>query len=431
MSTTQVQASSGSPDTAKDATVGKNGADAPAPGSSLVELSRGLLIYRPDPNRRKTKSEIPVASEVAPPRVVLLFGWMDAPARIVSKYAQPWIDRFPNSTVIVRLSSAAIFWAPPKERDAMIKRLAELIKEEGVTQQSRSSLRSEIERLDQEAALHSLSADKAKAAKEQLKGKDVGDSTVTLIDKDEAKSMAGSTTALASPADAVPSGMFIHSFSDGGSNNVALLLDYLSTHSIPVPAPRAHIFDSSPGISSARSSSTAISMAFKRRSALLYWSVRIAMYAFMRAMLFVKWITGQRPRSHIMRWKLNAPSKWTWPGQIGTCNVVAGSSDASKQLLPRMYLYSKADLLIEYEAVQQHARDYAQIHKLPEPQPVEIEPTMSDEERKESLKKIGESPLQLRRFAKAPHCDLGRYDQDGYWGHIDAFLKAHAREPVV
>ena len=373
---------------------------------SLKEPSRGLLVYRP---ATTTSSSAATSGEaITPPRVILLFGWMDAPARIVTKYAQPWIERFPSATVVVRLSSAASFLANKKDKEAMMKRLVDLVAQE------------EANASGEEMG----SGDAEKVIEELADEKDPGDSTVTLIEKDEA-GIADSTPTITPPTPS-PTGTIIHTFSDGGSTNLTSLLDYLSTHALPVPHVRAHIIDSSPGISTARSSSKAFAMAHQRRHPLVYWSIRAAIYLFMRSFLFVRWISGQRTRSEIMRWKLNDKQKWKWPGAIG------GKEDSSVKVpVPRLYLYSKADALIASSAVEKHARDYAASCSLAPPEPIAVDPEMSSEKRKESLDKLAEEPIQLRRYERAPHCDLGRHDYEGYWAHIDAFLKAHGNGPFL
>lgn len=381
----------------------------------FTELSRGLLIHRPDIHS-KEKSKLPVAAEVAPPRIILIFGWMDAPARIVTKYANPWIERFPQATVILRLSSAASYMAGKDAKDLMMKRLVNLVKEEGHKEERRHSLHTEIGRVQLESDRFSMDKNKQN---EVASKKDPGDSTVTLIEKSTESIRASS------PAEAPPSGIIIHSFSDGGNGTLASFIELLSSKKIPVPTPRAHIIDSSPGIGTAYSASTAMSMAYKHRSKLVYWAIRIAVYLFTRTLLFVKRITGSPTRSDLLRRTLNNPEMWQWKGQVG------GPGPKEGKTVPRLYLFSKADRLIDHKAVESHARDFARVHHLDEPQTIAMDPAKRAPGEKTGMPEMAKSPLQLRRWENGPHCDLGRHDFEGYWSSIDAFLENHAKDPVV
>ncbi len=107
------------------------------------------------------------------------------------------------------------------------------------------------------------------ASIKEVETKDVGDSTVTLIDHKEALSSSSSSENGKDEA-FKPSGFVIHSFSDGGAGNLALFLDemarrYPSTSSTPAPKVHSLIMDSSPGKANPTTGSVAFTMHLANR----------------------------------------------------------------------------------------------------------------------------------------------------------------------
>lgn len=193
--------------------------------------------------------------------------------------------------------------------------------------------------------------------------------------------------------------------SDGGANNLSQLLRLFPGRN--VPPPQAIIFDCSPGKSTARSASTAFTLPLARRP-YVRLIVRSAIYLFLRVVYVLKMIIGSKTWSELLRRHLNNPASWTWSK--------AEPKQKSRKLPPRLYLYSKADALIDYRAVEEHAQEAAKLQGLPGPLAI------ADLKTKKSKPDAG--VVVLRRWENAKHCDLGRADFDGYWTAVRSFLEA-------
>lgn len=77
-----------------------------------------------------------------------------------------------------------------------------------------------------------------------------------------------------------------------------------------------------------------------------------------------------------------------------------------------MYLYTKADDLIPWTAVESHAQEAASMQGLSEP--LQIADIRAN---------TGGPVVAWRRWEKANHCDLIRADQSGYLTAIRTFLE--------
>ncbi|KAJ6594364.1 hypothetical protein B0H19DRAFT_1095171 [Mycena capillaripes] len=64
---------------------------------------------------------------VKDPRVVILFGWMDAPLRVLQKFAVKHRSRWPSSDIAIVQSHPAFIWASQETRNATVKPLAEYL----------------------------------------------------------------------------------------------------------------------------------------------------------------------------------------------------------------------------------------------------------------------------------------------------------------
>ncbi|KAK0522828.1 hypothetical protein OC834_006130 [Tilletia horrida] len=204
------------------------------------------------------------------------------------------------------------------------------------------------------------------------------------------------------------------------------------------------------------------------------------------ALLWRVYVRRQPTDSERMRAALNSPSKWAWGWSKASdftldfqnSKHAAEAADAW-HLPPRLYLYSRADALIPWNHVERHAKDAARIQaggggggKAAEPELIvqegedcsspsalqaaakagTVDPETAKwaelsakfdssfhRERTTSLSsatatsagalsektKQGRTPprgVRLVRWEKAPHCDIGRHDAQGYWAAVDDWL---------
>jgi hypothetical protein len=169
------------------------------------------------------------------------------------------------------------------------------------------------------------------------------------------------------------------------------------------------IFDCSPGISTPYVSSTAFSIPLAKRP-VIRAIVRSILYLYFSLLTYIKRIAGIKTWSQIMRGHLNNHRRWS---------AVQDEKKAAKdnQFPPRMYLYSKADALIDWRAVESHAREAASMQGLAGP----IQAASSNFR---EIAKDGAPVVAVRRWEKANHCDLGRADFTGYWTTVRSFLES-------
>lgn len=90
-----------------------------------------------------------------------------------------------------------------------------------------------------------------------------------------------------------------------------------------------------------------------------------------------------------------------------------------------MYLYTKADQLIPWQFVEEHAQDLAETRKVQQGL-VQME-NQSQREKLVSAVKKGETKseteykVELRRWDTPPHCSIARFDFEGYWAAVTDF----------
>ena len=385
----------------------------------LTRIQHNTFVSRPtDPSRaaiRDLDSSIfpaplrPIdrqSGTVRSPSHVIIFGWMDAPIRLVAKYAQPYTVLFPDATVLIQLSDGKSYLARENIRREQLQHL-----------------------------IGELTASPS-VAQEKVKGvgiKDIGDSTVTLIEHSEARSSSSSDGQEEAPE---AEGFIIHSFSDGGAGNLALFLDEMARRSGPSPRVHSLIMDSSPGKSNPKTGSVAFTMHLANRPrvrAIVQFLVYIGLY------LMKIWtkITGQPARGELMRKRLNSLRSWNWitasytPKQQSAEKKEAGGVDYP----PRMYMYTKADKLIPWQFVEEHANHLASIRGT-QPGLVQMEKeadrtallaAVEKKAQKEGEEK--EYKVELRRWDTPPHCSIGRADFEGYWAAVmDFYKKVLSRE---
>uniref|UniRef100_V5EYN3 Uncharacterized protein n=2 Tax=Kalmanozyma brasiliensis (strain GHG001) TaxID=1365824 RepID=V5EYN3_KALBG len=308
------------------------------------------------------------------PSHVLIFGWMDAPIRLVAKYAQPYTVLFPNATVLIQLSDGKSYLAREQVRREQMQRVI-------------SEITTPLPRQE----------------------KDVGDSTVTLIDHAEATGVE-------------EGGFVIHSFSDGGAGNLAIFLDEMARRKGTTPRVHSLIMDSSPGKSNPRTGSYAFTMHLANRPrvrAVVQFLVFISLY------LMKIWakVTGQPARGELMRKRLNSLRSWSW---VTASHAGSQRKEEAGDFPPRMYMYTKADKLIPWQFVEEHARHLADVRKT-QPALVQMEKE-GQRERVLSAVKDGaegagaEYKVELRRWDTPAHCSIGRADFEGYWAGVMDFL---------
>lgn len=396
MASTQAQASADPP---------RSPPSSSSVSSSLTRLHSQLHVYRPA-SSSLPKSQSPPLTTLPrlqkaaspPPRVILLLGWMDAPLRLLTKYAQPYAELFPHSTIVIQLSNGQAYLQGGKAES--LRLLANFLRDEAHKEQSRSEMRREMEAIEQRQVNLRLDED----AKRELRKPDVGDSTVTLVEKEE--SDGHEDTSLNIPP--WPTGLLIHSFSDGGASNLHYLLGHLrddgaAAHAALLPI-RATIFDSSPSAGTPIPGATAFTMPLLKSPR---WLVRVVIRRLVRAVLIVylyalwalRKALARKSRHEVFRTSLNDAKSWQ-----------------RETLPPRLYLYSQADALVPYKAVEAHARHAAGGSE----EGVDfkaVEGTVDDDAPTRS------PSIRMRRWKDAPHCSMARVDSDRYWHHVGKFLQ--------
>lgn len=257
----------------------------------------------------------------------------------------------------------------------------------------------------------------SKLEKERLK-----ESTVTLIEKSELEEGGGEEKKSEEPQS--PYGFIIHSFSDGGAGNQSQFITKTNLKQSSIfPKLRAQIFDCSVGSTSPQSGSTAFSLPLLKKSKLLFYTFKSFLYVFLSMVLFIKRIIGRPTRSDILRKALNNIANYHSLLKNSTSEIHRNKLSQLK-LPPRLYLYSKNDVLIDWRDVESHANDLAVDQGLTRPLLIEMEKRNKDEkENGKDDEKFARGFLELRRWDTPNHCDIGRADFDGYWkGGVDQFL---------
>ncbi|KAJ9475056.1 hypothetical protein PHBOTO_004932 [Pseudozyma hubeiensis] len=336
------------------------------------------------------------AGIVRAPSHVIIFGWMDAPIRLVAKYAQPYTVLFPDATVLIQLSDGKSYLA---REDVRRKQLQRVIAE--------------------------ISASAASVEDKNNEAKDVGDSTVTLIDHSEARSATSEDGADQAPQQG---GFVIHSFSDGGAGNLALFLDEMTRREATSPRVHSLIMDSSPGKSNPKSGSVAFTMHLANRPRLRA-IVRFFVYIGLYCLKIWTKVTGQPGRGELMRKRLNSLRSWSWVTASYTPKSQAehksAGASAEAEYPPRMYMYTKADKLIPWQFVEEHAEQLASLRKI-QPRLVQMEKHNDREallSAVEAKEQVGSADykVELRRWDTPPHCSIGRSDFEGYWAAVMDF----------
>ncbi|PWY97997.1 hypothetical protein BCV70DRAFT_218837 [Testicularia cyperi] len=346
------------------------------------------------------------------PSHVIIFGWMDAPLRLVAKYAQPYTVLFPHATVLIKLSDGKSYLANETVRRDHLKTIIDEI-----TTSPSSSVSSSL-------------SSPTPAETQSLKA-ELGDSTVTLIEAEDAKAVPASASASASAASPSPSpsGVVVHSFSDGGAGNLSMFLEEMASlraanPTRTLPAIHSLIMDSSPGKSNPSTGATAFTMHLANRPT--YRAVvRFVIWITLWTLKILTAVRGDLPRAEKMRKRLNSLHSWQWI----TANAKTASETASADPIavypPRMYMYTKSDKLIPWKAVEEHARDFANIRQPGQP-PRLVE--MEDPEQRDQVRipdQVAGSPrpmsVELRRWDSPPHCSIGRSDFEGYWSAVVEF----------
>ncbi|CCF48342.1 hypothetical protein NDA11_006874 [Ustilago hordei] len=331
---------------------------------------------------------------VRSPSHVIIFGWMDAPIRLVCKYAQPYTVLFPDATIFIQLSDGKSYLARENVRREQLQHVI--------------------------AEISSSSNAPEKGFKE-VQTKDVGDSTITLIDHSEARSSSSSEDGKEA---AQVGGFVIHSFSDGGAGNLALFLDEMARRKGASARVHSLIMDSSPGKSNAKTGSIAFTMHLANRP-LLRAIVRFFVYLGLYLLKIWTKLTGQPQRGELMRKRLNSLRSWSWVTASHTPKPQQVEKKADADYPPRMYMYTKADQLIPWQFVEEHAHDLARISEVQQGL-VQME---NESERQKLLEAVRqgktrserEYKVELRRWNTPPHCSIGRSDFEGYWAALIDF----------
>lgn len=382
-------------------------ASASPPPLSFDALSETVHVYRPPSGSRSLMPQaerqagngvlapLRTRSPATMPRVVLVMGWMNAPLRIVTKYAAPYALLFPTATIIVKLSQGVSFMRSRQAQLGALEKVADLVCEAEASNESRAALRRQVAQLEGSAGQAGLTMDVD--VQNTLQRKAENGETVKDVSKTINEAQASKV-----------GGMLIHSFSDGGAYNVSQLLRLLKDRDALTPL--AHIMDSSPGKASPYSGSTAMTLTLANRP-VIRLIVRVSIYLYLYCIYAFKALVGQKTWSRVMRDRLNSPAVWSWPNSPGR-----EDKSASERLPPRLYLYSKSDALINYRAVEEHAQLAAKANGFDAPVQVQDLAAKNDEQPK--------PVVALQRWDNVPHCDIGRTDFQGYWKAVRTFLEA-------
>lgn len=384
---------------------GDDAIDNAPPALDFEKVSESLFLYRPPVNNfkrpfemnngdggAKSKSFHQILQPIQPkrqnaqlPRVILIMGWMDAPFRIVKKYAAPYALLFPTAMIIIKLSDGISFIRGRKaQSDSMIK-IADLLCQTNASNEAKAALRQKSEDLHQSNNQAGL----------------------TLIEDYQDPTKIDQQNQTKSVRDPPPplGGMILHNFSDGGSANLLQLLLQLRNRN--APAPLAHIIDSSPGKSTPASGANAMTMPLAKRP-LIRMIIRVGVYLYLYSLMIFRRLFRIKGWSTILRERLNTPGIWSWA-------QTAGSTSKTNKLPPRLYLYSKADKLIDYRAVEEHASLAAKTSGLRAP--LQLQDFL------QSPQEPASSVVATKRWDHASHCDISRADFVGYWSSIRGFLE--------
>lgn len=379
---------------------GKNDStDATAPPALDFErLSESLFLYRPPANNFKRPFDISgnvkdVLQPIRPkrvsgqiPKVILIMGWMDAPFRIVTKYAAPYALLFPTATIIIKLSDGISFMRGRKAQSDSMAKVADLLCQAEASNEAKAALRQQSDELHQTANQAGLTLIE-----------DYQDPSQNDDEKSQSKNIK---------KDPTTGGMVIHNFSDGGSANLLQLL--LQLRNKNAPQPLAHIMDCSPGKANPSSGSNAMTMPLAKRP-LIRFIVRIGVYMYLYFFSIFKRLFRIKGWSEILRERLNTPAIWSWAQK-------AESKNNKIKLPPRLYLYSKADKLIDYRAIEEHAALAAKSNKLKAP--LQLQDYLAQDKEEQ-----GSTIVVTKRWEQAAHCDIGRADFVGYWNSVRGFLE--------
>ncbi|SPO30571.1 uncharacterized protein UTRI_05188 [Ustilago trichophora] len=409
---TSTSTAAATPSTTKDSTAATAGVSRVATFAppELTRIQHNTFVSRPnDPSRAAIRDTDPSVLPpplrpidrknglVRSPSHVLIFGWMDAPIRLVAKYAQPYTVLFPDATVLIQLSDGKSYLARENIR------------------------REQLQRIISEITSSPFSAEET--SNKVVDTKDVGDSTVTLIDHSEARSASSEDGKEEAPK---VGGFVIHSFSDGGAGNLALFLDEMARRTGPSPRVHSLIMDSSPGKSNPQTASIAFTMHMANRP-LLRAIVRFFVYIGLYLLKIWTKVTGQTARGELMRKRLNSLRSWSWVTASHTPKPQGAVSkeSAGAEYPPRMYVYTKADQLIPWQFVEEHANQLASIRKT-QPGLVQVEneserATLLNAVKEKKEQSTKEYKVELRRWDTPPHCSIGRSDFEGYWAAVIDF----------
>ncbi|PWN53610.1 hypothetical protein IE53DRAFT_383864 [Violaceomyces palustris] len=366
-----------------------------------------------------------------PPKVILIFGWMDATLKLVTKYAVPYTILFPDSTIIIKLSDAKSYLAREVERR---RRLEEVVRQVVQSYQQQEGGEEGVKTIPPSSS----------------EGKEDGllDSTVTLIEtpRDESRTLEQGEVARSNEScdrGRRQEGLLIHSFSDGGASNLSLFLSILKSEQVSksllsdlgLPRPRALIMDSSPGKTSARSGSEAFTVPLAKRPLVRYLVKKVVFLGLLLLRLWTR-LRGRRYRGDVVRDHLNSSVAWNWFQPFPPSPSPSPPPQQQQLPPPRLYLYSKSDNLIPYKFVEEHAQDLcsrlsAATKSSVKPNLVEMEGearSAAAAEEEDVSTALTLVRVELRRWDKAPHCGIARYDFQGYWNQVISFLRSTLTE---
>lgn len=106
--------------------------DSKATSAPVFErLNQTLYIHKPDPSVKTKSPSNEGLSAIVPPRTVILFGFMDGPLKIMSKYGSKYAEKWPHATVIIKLSRGDHYLQGKSQKLKAVEELVGLLEAEG------------------------------------------------------------------------------------------------------------------------------------------------------------------------------------------------------------------------------------------------------------------------------------------------------------
>lgn len=123
-----------------------------APPVEFKAVSPSVHVHHPSPKVKAADTQgilAPIRPKNAAlsPNIILIMGWMNAPLRLVSKYAAPYALLFPAATIIVQLSTGVTFIQKKKAHEQSFKHVINLLQDINTSEKAKSDMHDNIRSL--------------------------------------------------------------------------------------------------------------------------------------------------------------------------------------------------------------------------------------------------------------------------------------------